>query len=287
MRSLAMHDTASPLVAKLLRGTTILGVLGGLALFGATTAQAQPDSSTVTHYELQPNSRFTWGCFGPCACAIYSSQPLKGTFDLRYVGSDPLFNNYEVSNVRWVLPQASSSETILGSGTYRVGGEFAVQHQLSLDLTIGGEPPKHFDSGLVQGGGEFPKIEIDISLHRQSACIDTVIHVQADDPPVVTSVDVGRGSPGFRLDRVVPNPFSTEASVQLTLDRAERVDVAIYDVQGRFVRRLEAGTPLGTGPHEITWDGRRYDGSMCGTGVYFVKAGAAGHRSSRRFIKVQ
>src|SRR5437867_4082370 len=161
MRRLPMHGVATPFVATLFLSTAI-GVLGALALFGVTAASAQIDSSNVTHYELQPNSRFTWGCFGPCACAIFSSQPLKGTFDLRYVGSDPLFNNYEVSNVRWVLPQASSSQTIEGSGTYRVGGEFAVQQQLSLDLTIGGEPPKHFDSGLVQGGGEFPKIEIEI-----------------------------------------------------------------------------------------------------------------------------
>jgi len=283
MRDLAMHRAANPLAAVLF-GLTLIG---GPALIRVTPAEAQPDSSNVTHYELEPNSRFTWGCFGPCACPIFSSQPLKGTFNLRYLGSDPLFNNYEVSNVRWVLPEASSSQTIQGSGLYRVGGEFAVQHQLSLDLTIGGEPPKHFDSGLVQGGGQFPKIEIDISLHRQGACIDTVIHVQADDPPVVTSVEVGRGSPSFRLDRVVPNPFSAEASVQLTLDRAEQVDVAIYDVQGRFVRRLAAGVSLAAGPNAITWDGRRSDGSMCGTGVYFVKAGAAGHRSSRRFVKVQ
>jgi len=283
MRDLAMHRAANPLVAMLF-GLTLIG---GPAFLGVAAAQAQPDSSTVTHYELRPNSRFTWGCFGPCACPIFSSQPLKGTFDLRYIGSDPLFNNYEVSNVRWVLPMASSSQTIQGSGTYRVGGEFAVQHQLSLDLTIGGEPPKHFDSGLVQGGGEFPKIEIDISLHRQSACIDTVIHVQADDPPVVTLVDVGRGSPSFSLDRVVPNPFSAVASVRLTLNRAERVNVDIYDVQGRFVRRLAAGMPLTSGPHEITWDGQRSDGSMCGTGVYFVKARAAGHQSSRRFLKVK
>ena len=283
MRDLAMHRVANPLAAMLF-GLTLIG---GPALVRVTTAEAQPDSSNVQHYELEPDSRFTWGCFGPCACAIFSSQPLKGTFELRYIGSDPLFNNYEVSNVRWVMPMASSSQTIQGSGTYRVGGEFAVQHQLSLDLAIGGEPPKHFDSGLVQGGGQFPKIEIDISLHRQSACIDTVIHVQADDPPVVTSVDVARGSPGFRLDGVAPNPFSAQASVRLTLDRAEQVDVWIYDVQGRFVRRLAAGTPLGAGPREITWDGRRSDGSMCGTGVYFVKAAVAGYESSRRLLKIR
>ena len=95
----------------------VIGLLSWLAVFGVTASEAQPDSSSSALYELSPNSSFQWGCFGPCACPIFSSQPLKGTFDLRYVGSDPLFNNYEVSNVRWVLLMASSSETIQGSGT--------------------------------------------------------------------------------------------------------------------------------------------------------------------------
>jgi len=33
-----------------------------------------------------------------------------------------------------------------------VGGEVAVQQQLSLDLTVDREPQTHYDSGLVQGG---------------------------------------------------------------------------------------------------------------------------------------
>ena len=283
MREFRMHHTAKPLVVMLF-GLTLIGVS---ALLRVATAEAQPDPSKASTYELGSDSRFMWGCFGPCACPVLYSQPLTGTFELKYVSSDPLFNNYTVSNVRWDFPDGSSNQIIRGAGTYRVGGEFAVQQQMILDLFIGNQPSKHFDSGLVQGGGEFPKIDIDISLHQNQACRDTVIHIQAADPPAVTSVDTGRGSPGFRLDRVVPNPFSAEASVQLTLDRAERVDVAIYDVQGRFVRRLAAGMTLAAGPNEITWDGRRYNGSMCGTGVYFVKAGAAGHRSSRRFVKVQ
>ncbi len=87
-----------------------------------------------------------------------------------------------MTNVRWRATIFGKDASITGSGTYRVGGEFAVEQQLALDLAIGGDPPRHFDSGLVPGGGEFPKIATTISLHSQT-CFDTVIDVRAAPAP--------------------------------------------------------------------------------------------------------
>ena len=67
---------------------------------------------------------------------------------------------------------------IAGSGTYRIGGEFALQHQLSLDLAVGSDPPEHFDSGLVVPPTRFPRIDASISIHG-GYCFDTVIDLHA------------------------------------------------------------------------------------------------------------
>ena len=130
----------------LLIGVTVLAV-------GGATAQSQP--SGVQQYKLQPGSNFVTGCFGPCLCPDLLSR-LQGTFSLQQVGFDPLFTYYRVGDVRWTVTGVTSNLTILGSGTYKVGGEFAVQHQMSLDLSVDGGALQHFDSGLKLGGGEFP-----------------------------------------------------------------------------------------------------------------------------------
>jgi hypothetical protein len=259
-------------------------MLLGFAMLAVRVGAAQPDSSEVSQYKLEPTSSFETGCFGPCECPIFT-QPLRGTFTLQRVGFDPLFTNYKVSNVQWIVSAATSDLTIRGSGTYRVGGEFAVQQQLSLDLSVGGKDLQHFDSGLVLGGGEFPRIDIDISLHQNSACIDTVIHVEAVDP-VVTSAEPSDLSSEFSV-RVAPNPFRGKTDVRLTLDRAGDLDVTIYDVRGRAVRHLMSGTWVSAGARTFSWDGRRDQGSTCAAGIYFLGARIGSEHMTRRIVKVE
>jgi hypothetical protein len=68
---------------------------------------------------------------------------------------------------------------IAGAGSYRVGGEFAVQQRMEAELQVADEPSAPFDSGLVVGGGGFPD-QIDVEISRNGkVCFDTVMHVVA------------------------------------------------------------------------------------------------------------
>ncbi len=260
-------------------------MLVGLAVFGTGESAAQADSSDVKLYDLGPKSSFETGCFGPCECPIFLRQ-LQGTFYLQRVGFDPLFTYYKVSNVQWTVPAATSNLSIRGSGTYKVGGEFAVQQQLSLDLSVNGGAAQRFDSGLVPGGGEFPRIVVDVSLHQNTACIDTVMHVDATDP-VATSVDTGSDPSRVPWARVAPNPFRDQTSVRLMLSRPGALDVMIYDVRGRAVRHLVKKEWVPTGPRAVSWDGRRDQGSACPAGVYFLGARVGTERAMNRIVKLE
>ncbi|HEV8336561.1 MAG TPA: hypothetical protein VGR67_09110 [Candidatus Polarisedimenticolia bacterium] len=153
------------------------------ALMGAVSeAAAQTDALSTTIYRLGKTGTFQRGCFPPCLCPVMESGSERGTFALTFSGSDGLFNTYRVSEVNWTVSLPGGEVRVTGSGTYRVGGEFAVQHQLELDLKVGDNPVEHFDSGLVAGGGGFPRIDITISVHGQ-VCFDTVIHVDASPVP--------------------------------------------------------------------------------------------------------
>src|SRR5436190_22531319 len=156
---------------------TALLLLGVVA--GSTPASAQ----TSTVYRVNKDSAFQQGCFPPCLCPIMIAVPVRGTLVLTPTGFDGLFNTYAVSDVNWIVSIGGTETTVTGSGTYKIGGEFALQQQLSLDLGVGGDKVQHFDSGLVTGPAPFPDIKVTISVHGQ-VCFDTVFEVSASPVPL-------------------------------------------------------------------------------------------------------
>ncbi|MBD3221793.1 hypothetical protein GF314_11185 [bacterium] len=70
-----------------------------------------------------------------------------------------------------------------------------------------------------------------------------------------------------------PNPFNPVTTVRLYVAPGSdtRLDLAVYDVRGRQVRRLHTGAAQ-PGWHEFTWDGRDDRGRTQASGVYFVRA---------------
>ncbi len=247
------------------------------------TALAQAGDPGVTPYALDDSSTFEWGCFGPCACPVLEA-PLRGTFDLRRQAPDPLFEHYAVTNVMWKVPAVDGGLIITGSGEYKVGGEFAVQHELSLDLVVGDHSPQHFDSGLVIGGGEFPRIDIEISVHGMQSCRDTVMNVHAT--PTTAGVADRGALRAFGIERVSPNPFTGRVVVDAILPGAEPADLRIYDLRGRLVRILVPHLGLGAGRHALRWDGKDADGRACAAGLYFLRLGVGKRVDQRASVKL-
>src|SRR6266699_3008989 len=154
-----------------------------LLLLGVVAVNTPASAQTGTLYRLNEDSTFQRGCFPPCLCPIMIAKPVKGTFVLTPTGFDGLFNTYAVTDVNWLVSIDGSDTTVSGSGTYKFGGEFALQQQLSLDLQVGGDKVQHFDSGLVTGPAPFPDIKVTISVNGQ-VCFDTVFDVSASPVPL-------------------------------------------------------------------------------------------------------
>lgn len=158
----------------------VLAVL--TALFANQHATAQTGSGAAL-YRLGQSSSFQRGCFPPCLCPVMIGEPLLGTFLLTPTGFDGLFNTYAVTEVNWLVSTGSTNLIVSGSGTYKIGGEFALQQELSLDLQVGPGQIQHFDSGLVAVSTPFPEISVSISLHGQ-VCFDTVFSLNAAPVPL-------------------------------------------------------------------------------------------------------
>lgn len=79
------------------------------------------------------------------------------------------------------------------------------------------------------------------------------------------------------LDRATPNPFVTYTSLAYEVSQGggAGVEIAVYDVAGREVRRLVSGFQA-AGRHVVTWDGRADSGALGARGLYFVRATIGG-----------
>jgi hypothetical protein len=142
----------------------------------AVNASPAPEAA-IQPYELLSGSTFQRGCFPPCQCAVGPQQPLSGDFVLVKLPPNPLFQQFAVVNINWMAAPPLASIPIHGVGFYKVGGEVAVQQEMSLELAVDDEPLIHFDSGLVTNG-RFPLIDATLSIPG-GQCDNTVIVMTA------------------------------------------------------------------------------------------------------------
>lgn len=164
----------------MMRKAMLLALAAMLGL--AIQAEAQQLGPTPVLYRLDAGSSFSRGCYPPCLCPLFSTEAIRGTYTLTQDHTDPLFTWYRVENVNWTVTIDGADKRITGSGTYRRGGEVAVQQELALTLTVDGSPQQKFDSGLVNGAEDFPKIDVTISVNGM-VCFDTVIGVASSPVP--------------------------------------------------------------------------------------------------------
>lgn len=83
-----------------------------------------------------------------------------------------------------------------------------------------------------------------------------------------------------------PNPFNPSTRIEVELQRAGRVQLDVYDVQGRRVRSLYDGR-LDAGVKSFTWDGCDDGGSRLGSGVYFGRVSGDAGQAQVKMVLVK
>ncbi|HKW15449.1 MAG TPA: FlgD immunoglobulin-like domain containing protein, partial [Candidatus Krumholzibacteria bacterium] len=103
---------------------------------------------------------------------------------------------------------------------------------------------------------------------------------------VSTSLETTIGTPvpgQVVLHQNSPNPFNPETTIRFELPSAMRVQLSIFDVHGRLVRKL-IDEQRAAGASTAEWNGRDDSGAGVATGVYFYVLDAAGSRYQRKMI---
>jgi hypothetical protein len=98
--------------------------------------------------------------------------------------------------------------------------------------------------------------------------------------------DVHQPVSALRLEANRPNPFNPATRLAFEIPVDSKVQLAIYDVNGRLVAML-IDSHRDAGRHEVTWYGRDAAGRPLGSGVYFCRLSALGESLTRRMVMVR
>lgn len=106
-------------------------------------------------------------------------------------------------------------------------------------------------------------------------------------PYIPTLVEGQGGLPAqLALGPAYPNPFNRAAQIPFALPEVAPVQLAVYNSLGQRLRVLQVGR-LGSGVHQVTWDGRDEQGRPAGSGTYTVVLEAGQARLSRRLSLIK
>jgi hypothetical protein len=167
-------------------------------------------------------------------------------------------------------------EPVIGTLTAPAGGA----QSLDVQVSYGGvyDPTAIYEIVLeadTDGDGSFEPVAGTV-VHPLS---DTAISGVEPPVPVVAA-------PRVPILSLAPNPFAGRTTVAFTLPIAGDVDLGIYDLAGRLVRRLQHG-PLQAGSHRFEWDGRSEANGPVSSGVYFVRLTAGDRRVDGKIVKAE
>ena len=120
------------------------------------------------------------------------------------------------------------------------------------------------------------------TTRKYAAITDSSGNYQVD---IVTSMNYdGINLPTkFELSQNYPNPFSTTTSIPYKLHQKSDVQITVYDILGRLVRKFT--TPdQSVGTHNILWQGVDDAGKQLAAGIYFYQINTGGENQIKKMI---
>jgi len=102
---------------------------------------------------------------------------------------------------------------------------------------------------------------------------------------IITSVspDINNIPSEFQLEQNYPNPFSESTAIVYKLNKQIDVQLRIYDILGREVRKFNFENQT-SGIHGIHWDGRNNYGGKLAPGVYFYQLVSGNNSITKKMI---
>lgn len=116
------------------------------------------------------------------------------------------------------------------------------------------------------------------SAWNETYFMRATIQTPATDVEIETSVPKE-----FSLSNNWPNPFNPNTSFKYSLPREEKVEVKIFDLQGRLVATLVDNIQA-PGTYKVTWNGKNDNGIPIASGAYIYQFRAGNFTQTKKMI---
>jgi len=292
-----MYYFASAVTAYLDLGTDESPKNLWLASDGLAAGQhAHPNSSSIrrmlrgyfrTHYIASGLGGGTNGLGGPDSFSYENGSILAlpgtqvGTADLEYPvyanSPDCIFPNDDAGDIYWnevPHPEYGSIYTYafedgpFGGQAYLYHGVAATQVDTPSFRTM------YFSFDFSQ---------LSSAAHRLEWMQDLmdwweIGPVSADDPQ----------APGLvtGINSIYPNPFNPSTTIRYSLDAAQAVNLAVYNLKGQRVRTL-VSDQKSAGKHSVVWNGLDDQSRPVSSGIYLVRLNASGHNHTSKITIIK
>lgn len=114
-------------------------------------------------------------------------------------------------------------------------------------------------------------LQLKIELSDGSTVIYNLADIQKVDFSEITNIDDQKKLIGvikkFTLLQNYPNPFNPSTTIEFQLPKNGNVDISVYDLNGRLVKKLYDGQQS-VGTHQLKWAGENSFGQSVASGLY-------------------
>ena len=86
---------------------------------------------------------------------------------------------------------------------------------------------------------------------------------------------------------VVPNPFSSSATLRFHTASQAAAWITVFDAAGRHIRSLMESVPIGAGDHSLIWDGLDDHGRRVSAGTYWVRVFTSGRTEIKPIVLIR
>ncbi len=101
-----------------------------------------------------------------------------------------------------------------------------------------------------------------------------------------TGIDIGNNYQQNTLGQNYPNPFDSETTILFSVNETSDIEISIMNIVGQEIK-IYKNSDQQPGEYNITWDGKLYNGSYAGPGIYFYSLKINGKViSTKRMLKV-
>jgi len=128
------------------------------------------------------------------------------------------------------------------------------------------------------------RIKLAVEFDLDDILITARDSANKDREYTIEEVTLDSGIPTrYSLSANYPNPFNPLTKIDFDLPESQKVQLAIFGVDGRRIVTLR-NEPMSAGHHSVTWTGRDDRGELVASGIYFYRIQAGEFRDTRKMV---